>query len=89
MTDGGLRPRVLVTGGSGFLGRHLALALRDGNEVILAARNNKQNAAARGQSSILETVEQRIAFSRSRGGSLRVAEGHGPGCRRSGHDERL
>ena len=36
-----------------------------------------------------EEVEQAVHLSRSRGGSLRVAEGHGPGCRRSGHDERL
>ena len=36
---------ILVTGGTGFLGRHLALALRDDFEVVLGGRNNKQNAA--------------------------------------------
>lgn len=39
--------RILITGGTGFLGRHLAATLRDGNEVVLGARNNKQNAEAR------------------------------------------
>ncbi len=40
------RTRILITGGSGFLGRHLALRLRDGHEVVLAARNDSANAAA-------------------------------------------
>lgn len=38
--------RVLVTGGSGFLGRRLALALRERAEVVLTGRNNKQNRLA-------------------------------------------
>jgi UDP-glucose 4-epimerase len=37
---------MLITGGSGFLGRNLAIALRDQFEVILGGRNNKQNALA-------------------------------------------
>ncbi len=37
-----MKPRVLITGGSGFLGRHLALAMRADWDVILAARNQKQ-----------------------------------------------
>lgn len=36
--------KVLITGGSGFLGRRLGKRLRErGDEVILASRNNKQN----------------------------------------------
>ncbi len=35
--------KILITGGSGFLGRHLALALKEKNEVILGSRNNKNN----------------------------------------------
>lgn len=35
--------RILVTGGTGFLGRHLALRLRDDHEIVLGGRNNKQN----------------------------------------------
>lgn len=35
--------RVLITGGSGFLGRNLALKLKDKYEVFIGARNNKQN----------------------------------------------
>jgi UDP-N-acetylglucosamine 4,6-dehydratase/5-epimerase len=38
---------VLITGGTGFLGRNLAIALRDEYNVILGARNNKQNMMAR------------------------------------------
>jgi FlaA1/EpsC-like NDP-sugar epimerase len=38
--------RVLITGGSGFLGRHLALSLRQVNQVVLGARNNKLNRLA-------------------------------------------
>lgn len=34
---------VLITGGSGFLGRHLALALKDRYHVVLGARNNGAN----------------------------------------------
>ena len=41
-----MRKTVLITGGTGFLGRHLALALREDFDVVLAARNNKQNALA-------------------------------------------
>jgi UDP-N-acetylglucosamine 4,6-dehydratase/5-epimerase len=35
--------RVLITGGTGFLGRHLALAMKDNHEVVLSGRNNKQS----------------------------------------------
>lgn len=36
--------KVLITGGSGFLGRRLGKRLREsGHEVVLASRNNKQN----------------------------------------------
>jgi FlaA1/EpsC-like NDP-sugar epimerase len=41
-----MKKRLFVTGGSGFLGRHLALALRDCYEITLGARNNKQNLLA-------------------------------------------
>jgi UDP-N-acetylglucosamine 4,6-dehydratase len=41
--------RVLITGGSGFLGRGLAPALKGDHEVFLAARNNKQNMLAHEQ----------------------------------------
>ena len=34
---------ILITGGTGFLGKHLGLALRDRYDVVLAARNNKNN----------------------------------------------
>ncbi len=37
---------MLITGGSGFLGKRLALALKDRYEIVLGARNNKQNALA-------------------------------------------
>lgn len=38
------RKTVLITGGTGFLGRNLALFFKDNYRVILASRNNKQNA---------------------------------------------
>jgi UDP-N-acetylglucosamine 4,6-dehydratase/5-epimerase len=38
--------RLLITGGTGFLGKRLALALKDDYEVLLGARNNKQNLQA-------------------------------------------
>ncbi|HVM22690.1 MAG TPA: polysaccharide biosynthesis protein [Sphingomicrobium sp.] len=41
-----MRERVLITGGTGFLGKHLALAMKDSHEVVLAGRNNKQNMLA-------------------------------------------
>lgn len=41
-----MRQTLLITGGSGFLGRRLALALKDRYRVVLASRNNKLNAIA-------------------------------------------
>jgi UDP-N-acetylglucosamine 4,6-dehydratase len=41
-----LGTRVLITGGTGFLGRHLALAMKESHDVTLAGRNNKQNMLA-------------------------------------------
>jgi FlaA1/EpsC-like NDP-sugar epimerase len=38
-----MKERLLITGGTGFLGRHLALALKDRYEVCITGRNNKQN----------------------------------------------
>ena len=41
-----MRKKVLITGGTGFLGKRLALAMKDSHEVVLAGRNNKLNALA-------------------------------------------
>ena len=41
-----MRKRVLITGGTGFLGRHLALTMKDSHDVVLSGRNNKQNMLA-------------------------------------------
>ena len=50
----GMAHRVLVTGGSGFLGRGLAMALRrDGYEVVLGARNHEANADAKRETGCL------------------------------------
>ena len=38
--------RILITGGSGFLGRHLAVRLSTNNKVLLGARNNANNMMA-------------------------------------------
>ncbi|HUR99722.1 MAG TPA: polysaccharide biosynthesis protein [Pyrinomonadaceae bacterium] len=38
-----MKKRILVTGGTGFLGRNLGLALKDKYDVVLTGRNNKQN----------------------------------------------
>lgn len=38
--------RILITGGTGFLGQRLALAMKDRHDVILSGRNNKQNVLA-------------------------------------------
>jgi UDP-N-acetylglucosamine 4,6-dehydratase len=35
--------KILITGGSGFLGRHIAHKLKEHNQVVLASRNNEQN----------------------------------------------
>src|SRR5437773_10354304 len=37
---------ILVTGGTGFLGKRLGMALRDKSNVVLTGRNNKQNMLA-------------------------------------------
>ncbi len=37
---------ILITGGTGFLGRHLAIALKSKYKVFLTGRNNKQNILA-------------------------------------------
>jgi len=42
-----MKKTLLITGGTGFLGRNLAAALREEYDVILGARNNKQNMMAR------------------------------------------
>ena len=34
---------LLITGGTGFLGKHLGLALKDQYRVVLTGRNNKHN----------------------------------------------
>jgi FlaA1/EpsC-like NDP-sugar epimerase len=41
-----MKKTILVTGGTGFLGRRLGLALKDKYRVVLTGRNNKQNAFA-------------------------------------------
>jgi len=41
-----MKKSVLITGGTGFLGRHLGLALKDHYAVVLAGRNNSHNNAA-------------------------------------------
>ena len=38
--------RVLITGGSGFLGQHLAERIKDTHEVIISSRNHKQMLSA-------------------------------------------
>ena len=42
-----MEKKILITGGSGFLGKRLGLALKEKYDVILASRNNKQNMYAR------------------------------------------
>lgn len=41
-----MKETILITGGTGFLGKRLALQLKDNYRVILTGRNNKQNMAA-------------------------------------------
>jgi UDP-N-acetylglucosamine 4,6-dehydratase/5-epimerase len=42
-----MKETVLITGGTGFLGKRLALELKDKYKVVLTGRNNKQNMAAK------------------------------------------
>ncbi|WP_111672195.1 polysaccharide biosynthesis protein [Algoriphagus litoralis] len=42
-----MKKTILITGGTGFLGRNLALALKEDFRVILTGRNNKQNMYAK------------------------------------------
>ena len=44
-----MKKTVVITGGTGFLGRNLGLALRDDYRVVLTGRNNKQNMYAHQQ----------------------------------------
>jgi len=37
------RTTILITGGTGFLGKRVALALKDSHRVVLTGRNNKNN----------------------------------------------
>jgi UDP-N-acetylglucosamine 4,6-dehydratase len=41
-----MRKKVLITGGTGFLGKRLALAMKETHDVVLSGRNNKQNLLA-------------------------------------------
>src|SRR5690554_6327161 len=41
-----MKKTILITGGTGFLGRQLALFLKKDYKIILGARNNKQNMTA-------------------------------------------
>src|SRR5438128_9308535 len=41
-----MKRTALITGGTGFLGRHLGLALKNDYEVVLAGRNNSFNQSA-------------------------------------------
>jgi FlaA1/EpsC-like NDP-sugar epimerase len=41
-----MKEKLLITGGTGFLGRHLSLALKDRYDVCITGRNNKQNFVA-------------------------------------------
>src|SRR5258705_307987 len=38
-----MKQTILITGGTGFLGKRLALRLKADNRVVLAGRNNKHN----------------------------------------------
>ncbi len=38
-----MKQTALITGGTGFLGKRLGMALKDGFNVVLTGRNNKHN----------------------------------------------
>jgi UDP-N-acetylglucosamine 4,6-dehydratase/5-epimerase len=42
-----MKETILITGGTGFLGKRLALKLKDRYRIILTGRNNKQNLSAK------------------------------------------
>jgi Predicted nucleoside-diphosphate sugar epimerases len=42
-----MKETILITGGTGFLGKRLALKLKDKYRVVLTGRNNKQNMVAK------------------------------------------
>ena len=41
-----MKQKILITGGTGFLGRRLAIKLKDEFNVIISGRNNKQNVSS-------------------------------------------
>jgi UDP-N-acetylglucosamine 4,6-dehydratase/5-epimerase len=41
-----MKKTLLITGGTGFLGKRLALAMKSTHDIVLTGRNNKQNIAA-------------------------------------------
>ena len=41
-----MKKTLLITGGTGFLGKRLALALKEQYRIVLTGRNNKQNMLA-------------------------------------------
>ena len=55
-----MRPTILITGGTGFLGKRLAIALRDSAAVVLGARDNKRNMEA-GQATGCQVVPLHVA----------------------------
>lgn len=68
-----MKKRVLITGGSGFLGRNLAIKLKERYEVFLGSRNNKQNFQAKNITgttvipmdvSNIESVRDAVRFSK-------------------------
>lgn len=68
-----MKKTILITGGSGFLGRNLALKLKNDYTVYLGARNNKQNHNARVITGVaiipmdvsnIESVRDAIRFTR-------------------------
>jgi UDP-N-acetylglucosamine 4,6-dehydratase len=42
-----MKKTILITGGTGFLGKRLGLALKDSHRVVLSGRNNKNNQHAK------------------------------------------
>lgn len=55
-----MKKTILITGGSGFLGRNLAVKLKNDYTVILGSRNNKQNFQAKNTTGV-EAVPMDVA----------------------------